>query len=135
MKNWDNKYKSPKKEKVVMKKEPNNVLTKSKNDNNQNNQVQKMEPMTEVDKNTIVDHVPSQGISNMVTFNFEDRNLNIPLSNLANSCKIIYNQIRKIPIDKFPYKVIFRIDENKQIVYIEGITCDYEDPYSKKIKL
>ncbi len=44
------------------------------------------------------------------------------------------NNIRKIPMPKFPYKVIFKVDEEQKIVYIEAILNDYLLPFSAKIK-
>jgi hypothetical protein len=45
-----------------------------------------------------------------------------------------FNNIRKISIHKFPYKVFFKVDEIKKIVYIEAIISDYLLPFSTKIK-
>jgi mRNA-degrading endonuclease RelE of RelBE toxin-antitoxin system len=45
-----------------------------------------------------------------------------------------FNNIRKIHVQKFPYKVFFKVDEEKKIVYIEAIISDYLLPFSTKIK-
>lgn len=45
-----------------------------------------------------------------------------------------HNGIRKIPVKKFPYKVFFKVDEEKKVVYVEAIISDYLLPFSKKIK-
>lgn len=42
------------------------------------------------------------------------------------------NNLRKIPLKKFPYKVLFRVDEERKIVYIEAIINDYLLPFSRK---
>ncbi|MEO8255286.1 MAG: type II toxin-antitoxin system RelE/ParE family toxin [Flavobacterium sp.] len=44
------------------------------------------------------------------------------------------NNIRKIPVQKFPYKVYFKVDEENKIVYVESIISDYLLPFSTKIK-
>jgi hypothetical protein len=44
------------------------------------------------------------------------------------------NSIRKIPIQKFPYKVYFKVDEEKKIIYVEAIISDHLLPFSTKIK-
>lgn len=44
------------------------------------------------------------------------------------------NNTRKIPVQKFPYKVFFKVDEEEKIVYIEAIISDYLLPFSTKIK-
>ena len=45
-----------------------------------------------------------------------------------------FGSIRKIPVNKFPYKVFFRVDEENKIVYIEAIISNYLLPFSTKIK-
>ena len=45
------------------------------------------------------------------------------------------NEIRKIPLQKFPYKVFFKVDEENKIVYVIAITSDRLLPFSTKIKL
>ena len=42
--------------------------------------------------------------------------------------------LRKIPVEKFPYKVFFKVDEKKKVVYVEAIISDYLLPFSTKIK-
>jgi hypothetical protein len=44
------------------------------------------------------------------------------------------NSIRKIPIQKFPYKVYFKVDEEKKIIYVEAMISDHLLPFSTKIK-
>ncbi len=44
------------------------------------------------------------------------------------------NSIRKIPIQKFPYKVYFKVNEEKKIIYVEAIISDHLLPFSTKIK-
>jgi hypothetical protein len=46
-----------------------------------------------------------------------------------------YNIIRKLPFKKFSYTIHFQIDELENIVYIESISCDYQDPNTTRIKL
>lgn len=45
-----------------------------------------------------------------------------------------FGNIRKIPVQKFPYKVFFKVDEENKIVYIEAIISDHLLPFSTKIK-
>ncbi|QBN19275.1 type II toxin-antitoxin system RelE/ParE family toxin [Flavobacterium nackdongense] len=45
-----------------------------------------------------------------------------------------FGNIRKIPVQKFPYKVFFKVDEENKIVYIEAIISDHILPFSTKIK-
>lgn len=45
-----------------------------------------------------------------------------------------YNIIRELPLRKFPYTIHFSTDEFNNIVYIQAITCDYQNPESKRIK-
>ncbi len=45
-----------------------------------------------------------------------------------------FGDIRKIPVQKFPYKVFFKVDEDNKIVYIEAIISDHLLPFSTKIK-
>ncbi|WP_269241073.1 type II toxin-antitoxin system RelE/ParE family toxin [Flavobacterium limnophilum] len=45
-----------------------------------------------------------------------------------------FGDIRKIPVQKFPYKVFFKVDEENKIVYIEAIISDYLLPFLAKIK-
>jgi hypothetical protein len=45
-----------------------------------------------------------------------------------------YNIMRQLPFKKFPYIIHFQVDEFENIVYIESITCDYQNPESTRIK-
>jgi hypothetical protein len=49
--------------------------------------------------------------------------------------EVKYTNIRKLPIKKFPYTIHFRVDEKEKKVFIEAITCDYQDPNSTKVKI
>lgn len=42
------------------------------------------------------------------------------------------NNFRKIPVKKFPYKVFFKVDEEKKTVYVEAILNDYLLPFTRK---
>ncbi|WP_281636801.1 type II toxin-antitoxin system RelE/ParE family toxin [Flavobacterium marginilacus] len=42
------------------------------------------------------------------------------------------DKLRKIHLQKFPYKIYFRVDEENKIVYIEAIINDYLLPFSRK---
>ena len=42
--------------------------------------------------------------------------------------------LRKIPVEKFPYKVFFKVNENEKIVFIEAIISDFLLPFSSKPK-
>ena len=44
------------------------------------------------------------------------------------------NGLRQIPVNKFPYKVCFTVDEVNFVVYIKGIKNDNLLPFSSKIK-
>ena len=48
--------------------------------------------------------------------------------------QVKHNIIRKLPIKKFPYTIHFRVEENEKIVYIEAVSCDYQDPNTTKVK-
>lgn len=45
-----------------------------------------------------------------------------------------YNIMRQLPFKKFPYTIHFQVDEFENIVYIESITCDYQNPSYTRIK-
>ena len=45
-----------------------------------------------------------------------------------------YNIMRQLPFKKFPYTIHFQVDEFENIVYIESISCDYQNPASTRIK-
>lgn len=45
------------------------------------------------------------------------------------------NEIRKIHLQKFPYKVFFKVDEEKKIVFVLAIINDRLLPFSTKIKI
>ena len=42
--------------------------------------------------------------------------------------------MRQLPFKIFPYTIHFQVDEFEYIVYIESITCDYQNPASTRIK-
>ena len=44
------------------------------------------------------------------------------------------NGLRQIPVNKFPYKVCFTVDEDNFIVYVKGIKNDHLLPFSVKPK-
>ena len=48
--------------------------------------------------------------------------------------EVKYNIIRKKPFKKFPYSIHFSIDETEKKVFIEAISCDYQDPNTTKVK-
>ena len=45
------------------------------------------------------------------------------------------NDIRKINLKKFPFKVFFKLDEEKKIVFVIAIISDHLSPFSTKIKI
>lgn len=49
--------------------------------------------------------------------------------------EVKYNVIRILPLKKFPYSIHFTIDEITKTVFIQAITCDYQDPKTTKLKL
>ena len=42
--------------------------------------------------------------------------------------------MRQLPFKKFPYTIHFQVDEFENIVFIESIPCDYQNPVSTRIK-
>ncbi len=48
--------------------------------------------------------------------------------------QVFYNDVRRLPLKKFPYSIHFRIDEEQNIVYIETVASDNLFPFSTKIK-
>ena len=46
-----------------------------------------------------------------------------------------YNIIRKLPFKKFPYIINFTVDEFEKTVYIQHISCNYQNPENSRIKL
>lgn len=61
----------------------------------------------------------SEYISSLITFPFFEEK---------------YNVVRKLPLKKFPYTIHFQIDEFENIVYIESISCDYQNPTNTRIR-
>jgi hypothetical protein len=49
--------------------------------------------------------------------------------------EIKYNEIRNIPLEKFPFKVLFRVNEIEKIVFVEAVISDKQDPFTNKIKI
>jgi hypothetical protein len=45
-----------------------------------------------------------------------------------------YNKIRLLPLKNFPYTIHFTVDEKEKIVFIQAVTCDYQDPNTTRIK-
>jgi hypothetical protein len=45
-----------------------------------------------------------------------------------------YNEIRLLPLKNFPYTIHFTVDEKEKIVFIQAVTCDYQDPNTTRIK-
>lgn len=45
-----------------------------------------------------------------------------------------YNVVRILPFKKFPYTIHFTIDEDQKTVFIQAITCDYQNPDITQIK-
>lgn len=46
-----------------------------------------------------------------------------------------YNIIRTLSLKKFPYTIHFSINENEKVVYIQALTCDYQNPNTVLIKI
>jgi hypothetical protein len=42
--------------------------------------------------------------------------------------QIRYEQIRCLPLEKFPYMIHFEIDEENKIVRVYGIICTHQNP-------
>lgn len=42
--------------------------------------------------------------------------------------QIRYDDVRMLPIKKFPYIILFHIDEIKKIVYIISVFCTHQNP-------
>lgn len=49
--------------------------------------------------------------------------------------EVKYNIVRILPSNKFPYTIHFTIDEDQKKVFIQAVTCDYQNPDSTQIKL
>ena len=49
--------------------------------------------------------------------------------------EVKYNIIRKLPLKKFPYTIQFIIDEYEKKVFIQAITCDYQNPKNTRLKI
>jgi hypothetical protein len=46
-----------------------------------------------------------------------------------------YNNVRTLPLNKFPYTIHFTIIESQKIVLILAVTSNYQDPNTTRIKL
>ena len=46
-----------------------------------------------------------------------------------------YNIVRILPFKKFPYSIYFIIDEYEKKVFIQAITCDYQNPKNTRLKI
>jgi hypothetical protein len=46
-----------------------------------------------------------------------------------------YNNVRTLPLKKFPYTIHFTVDELEKIVSIQAVTCDYQNPENTRLKL
>ncbi|MCB9032783.1 MAG: type II toxin-antitoxin system RelE/ParE family toxin [Chitinophagales bacterium] len=44
------------------------------------------------------------------------------------ACPVKYKDVRTILLKQFPYHIHYRIDENKQIVYVLAVICAYTKP-------
>ena len=42
--------------------------------------------------------------------------------------QIRYDDVRALPLKKFPYVVLFHVDETKKIVYILSVFCTHQNP-------
>ena len=49
--------------------------------------------------------------------------------------EVKYEEIRKLPLKKFPYTIHFTINEFDKIVSIQAVTCDYQNPENTRLKL
>jgi hypothetical protein len=45
-----------------------------------------------------------------------------------------YNEIRILPLKKFPYSIHFSVNETTKFVSIHAVTCDYQNPELIKVK-
>lgn len=68
-------------------------------------------------------------ISNSVLSSFE-KELSTAYDRLERNpfFQIRYDDIRVLPLRKFPYVVLFHIDEAKKIVYILSVFCTHQNP-------
>ncbi|MBC7439244.1 MAG: hypothetical protein H7250_04595 [Flavobacterium sp.] len=46
-----------------------------------------------------------------------------------------YNMVRILPFKIFPYTIHFIIDEHEKKVFIQAITCDYQNPEHTRLKI
>lgn len=51
------------------------------------------------------------------------------------SFAVRYDDIRCMPVNKFPYMVHYRVLENRQAVSIKAVFCTYDDPDKWKEKI
>ncbi|MGO4707715.1 type II toxin-antitoxin system RelE/ParE family toxin [Chryseobacterium sp. 2TAF14] len=68
-------------------------------------------------------------ISNSVVSNFE-RQLSKAYDKLERNpfFQIRYDDVRVLPLKKFPYIILFHIDELKKIVYVISVFCTHQNP-------
>ncbi|MBO6186326.1 MAG: type II toxin-antitoxin system RelE/ParE family toxin [Chryseobacterium sp.] len=68
-------------------------------------------------------------ISNSVASNFE-RQLSKAYDKLERNpfFQIRYDDVRVLPLKKFPYIILFHIDELKKIVYVISVFCTHQNP-------
>lgn len=45
-----------------------------------------------------------------------------------------YNEIRVLPLKRFPYSIHFSVNETTKIVSIHAVTCDFQNPDLIRIK-
>jgi len=59
------------------------------------------------------------------------RTVKIQLSKIKTNAfgfQVRYSNVRCIPINKFPYTIHYKIDNEKKIIMIIAIFCDYRNP-------
>ncbi|MFE3872342.1 type II toxin-antitoxin system RelE/ParE family toxin [Flavobacterium sp. ZS1P70] len=64
----------------------------------------------------------------------EFKNYALTLNNIP-FFEVKYNEIRILPLKKFPYSIHFTVDEFEKIVSIQAVTSNYQNPNTTRLKL
>ena len=64
----------------------------------------------------------------------EFKNYALTLNNIP-FFEVKYNEIRTLPLKKFPYTIHFSVDEIEKIVSIQDVTSNHQDPNITRLKL
>lgn len=67
-------------------------------------------------------------------FNIIDKHFNFLKKNYF-SFSIRYDDIRCMPVKKFPYMIHYRVLENQEIVSVKAVFCTYENPSKQEVRV